>query len=68
MLSELCTSIGWQGGTIHQVKAEIIRLKNIETATKLLMNDLSFAYQAKQFKPKDYLLKSLNTVNNAFKS
>lgn len=27
---DLCQSLGWQGGTIHQVLAEIKRLKEIE--------------------------------------
>lgn len=29
-LPELCVALGWQGGTIHQVLAEIKRLKAIE--------------------------------------
>lgn len=28
VLHELCIALGWQGGTIHQVIAEIKRLKN----------------------------------------
>ena len=31
MLDKLCESLGWQGGTIHQVLAEVRRLKGLET-------------------------------------
>ena len=29
-LREICVALGWQGGTIHQVKAEIARLRAAE--------------------------------------
>jgi hypothetical protein len=38
-LKELCEACGWQGGTIHQLIAEIKRLKGIEAqAIKAIEN------------------------------
>ena len=34
-LQEVYEALGWQGGTIHQVIAEIKRLKNIEAELQL---------------------------------
>ena len=31
MLSALCKELGWQGGTIRQVKNEILRLSSLDT-------------------------------------
>ena len=34
MLDKLCEALGWQGGTIHQVLAEVRRLKAKDTSCK----------------------------------
>ena len=35
-------SLGWQGGTVHQVCREIERLRSVEAAARNLMNQLAF--------------------------
>jgi len=37
---EVYKALGWQGGTIHQVIAEIKRLKTFEKESKTLLNEL----------------------------
>lgn len=36
----VCEMFGWQGGTIHQVKAEIVRLREVEKAAAELAGAL----------------------------
>lgn len=43
ILADLCTACGWQGGTIHQVIDEIIRLKKFESNYSKLV-DLMTSY------------------------
>jgi hypothetical protein len=39
VMLDVYKALGWQGGTIHQVIAEIKRLKNIEQSAKELIKN-----------------------------
>ena len=68
MLKDICTILGWQGGTIHQAIKEIKRLKAIEYTTKELMNELALMANIGKFKPNTGTENALHNVNTAFRS
>ena len=64
-MDEIYKALGWQGGTVHQITAEIKRLKQIELHSISLMQCLHFDAQTKNFKPKEWQVEKLEALNKA---
>ena len=67
-MNEIYTALGWQGGTIHQIIAEIARLKKIEIAARDFGNAVCFAAQCGQISRKNtHIAKTGKILNDLIK-
>ncbi len=64
-MDEIYKALGWQGGSIHQIRTEIIRLRQIELYAIALMQCLHFDAQTDNFHPKEWQVKALEALNKA---